>query len=235
MSESPIADAPFARLITEPDEPVQYSVNRETDARTALTRGLADYLSGLEITGAAGREFLFNRVYSTWAEPEDEAIYPMAAVYATGAGEYEASKLTPALQRVVSIDTDVPLQTIYLIQPCELAVDLIIDIWGTDPDMRQNLVAMLEEALNPVEWRYGMLLELPFYFNERGTYEMLRMEYEDGEDTAQQRVRKAKVTVRGRVSVTRLTTAPPADVRERMGPDLVFGEPRKPGVIRGRG
>jgi hypothetical protein len=103
-------------------------------------------------------------------------------------------------------------------------LDMVLDIWATDPLMRQNLVAMMEEALNPVDWRYGMLLELPFYFNERGTYEMIRMAYIDSEDVAQQRVRRARVTVRGRVSVTRLAKAPPANFRSRLGP-----------VIRGRG
>lgn len=235
MSDEVLVDQPTARLITEPDEPIHYSVTRETDARTALTRGLAEYASQLVIDGAGGREFIFNRVYSSWAEPEEDAAYPMAAVYAEGPGEYEASKLTPALQRSVAVDTESdPITTVYLIQPCEMMLSMVLDIWATDPQMRQNLVAMMEEALNPVEWRYGMLVELPFYFNERATYEMMSMSYLDAGDTSQQRVRRARITVTGRVPITRLALAPPADVRERLGPDLVFGEAKKPGVIRGK-
>lgn len=236
MSEPLLPDSTTTRLITEPDEPQHYTVTQQTDARTALTRGLAEYASTLEIDGASGRQFIFNRAYQTWAEPEDEAAYPMAAVYAETPGDYEASKLTPALQTAVAVQAGGdPINTVYLIQPCELMLDMVLDIWATDPLMRQNLVAMMEEALNPVDWRYGMLLELPFYFNERGTYEMIRMAYIDSEDVAQQRVRRARVTVRGRVSVTRLAKAPPANFRSRLGPDLAVGEQKKPGVIRGRG
>lgn len=235
MAESPIVDETTVVLVTEPEQPQHYTVNRETDARTAMTLGLAEYISTLEITGAGGRLFSFNRVYAAWAEPEDEAFYPMACVHTDSPGEYEASKLVPALQRVVSINTNEPKAAIYLIQPTEMSLDMMIDVWTTDPQMRQNIVAMLEEAMNPVEWRYGVLLELPFYFNERASYEMTSLEYNDSQDEAQQRMRKARMHVRGRVPVTRLTKAPPADVRERMGPDLEFGEVKKPGVIRGRG
>ena len=80
---------------------------------------------------------------------------------------------------------------------------------------RMGLVAMLEQQLDPTDFRYGLLLELPHYFNERASYEKTSMRYIDNEDSAQRRIRRAQITVTGRVPVVRLASLPDMSARAR--------------------
>jgi hypothetical protein len=219
------------RLIEEPGAQPNYTSNQETDARTALTRGLAEYVSQLSIDASGGRFLAFNAVFQTWAEPEDEAVYPRAAVYAESPGEYEDSKLTPIISSVPRLP---PPDGRFITSPAEMRLDMILDVWTTDPAARYNLVALLEDRLNPVDWRYGMLLELPHYFGQQGTYEPRDMSYIDGEDSAQRRIRRARFTIRGRVAVTKLVSRPGAQVRTNADA-LETTLPSKKGVIFGIG
>ena len=68
-------------LVSDPDTREAITARRETDARTALTRGLADYLRDLSITWEAGREVTLLRVLEAWAQPEELSKFPSAAIY----------------------------------------------------------------------------------------------------------------------------------------------------------
>jgi hypothetical protein len=103
----------------------------------------------------------------------------------------------------------------FLISGMEYVLDLMVDTWETDQEGRQAISAMLEDAFVPVDFRYGPLLELPHYFNERATYELMSSTYVDDEAAAQQRVRRARFTVRGRVAVKHLVTLPEAKPKVR--------------------
>lgn len=193
------------RLITEPGDKENLTLNRETDCRTALTRGLSEYLSQLSIEFAGGRNIAFKRVFQTYAEYEAAAIFPSALVTSDTKGTYDMSKLTP----------NVPVRQVFpdgqrLLIGAEYVMDLTIDLWATDPPARAGLMAMIEDALVPVDWRYGALLELPHYFNARGTFELIDSGYVDGDLPATQRYRRAAVTVRGRVSQIRVSRYVPA-------------------------
>ena len=187
------------------------SIVQETDCRTALTRGLAEYISQLYIDWNGGRQFAFRRVFDAWAEPEDEADYPSCAIYSDADGLYDASKFT-------SGDPGARVQLPsgeYLISSCEFVLDIQIDVWATDSVQRMGLVAMLERDLDPTDFRYGLLLELPHYFNERASFEKTSMRYIDNEDAAQRRIRRAQITVTGRVPVIRLASLPDMSARAR--------------------
>jgi hypothetical protein len=160
-------------------------------------------LEQLEFDADGGRHFVFQRVFSQWAEPEDEARYPSAAVYADTPGTYDASRLTPGI-----IDRLQLPDGRFLLSGMEYVLDLVVDTWETGPEGRQSISAMLEDAFVPVDFRYGPLLELPHYFNERATYELMSSAYVDDETAAQQRVRRARFTVRGRIAVKHLVTLP---------------------------
>jgi hypothetical protein len=192
------------RLIARRDEQTPFTAVQETDARTALTRGLAEYLSQLKFDDAGGRQLFFERTYQSWAEPEDEAVYP-AAMVSGGEGTYDDPKASPAAssnQRLVLPDGR------YVMSPCEFVIDLTVDVRSTDPEARAALCAMLERDMNPVDWRYGVLLLLPHYFNQRGQYEMLSVSYADSEGEAQQRLRRAEFAIRARVPLTLLSAFP---------------------------
>lgn len=183
------------------------TLTRKTDTRTALTRGLAEYLSQLSIAWEGGRLSRFVQVFENWAEPEDTAHYPSAVVYSGEGGSYDASVLSPQLQLI-------PGTNIYVRSVAELVQPLTIELWTTDPQERMALVAMLEDALEPHEFMTGLRLTLPHYHNQRGTYEKLSVTYDDSQDNAQRRWRKAVISLTGNITQLRLVgQIPKLDVR----------------------
>jgi hypothetical protein len=216
-----------AKLISKPGIPVAYTADQETDARTALTRGLAEYLAQIVFPAPGGRELRFDKVLDTWAEPEDGAKFPRAIVYGTGIGIYDAGSLTPDLptarNRLPAPDGR------YLISSCAFVQDLTVEVWANDPAARRAIAAGLESALLPVDWMFGFVLELPFYFNERATYTLKDMAYPDNEQDAMRRYRKAVFTITGEVPVVNLFTYPlakPSFRLDEVGPDVVI-----PGLV----
>ncbi len=79
-----------------------------------------------------------------------------------------------------------------------------------------GLVAMLERDMCPVDFMYGLLIELPHYFNARALYEPLASMYEDSSEDAVRRYRKAVVTLRGSVPVMRVVDYPEAEPTARV-------------------
>jgi len=181
---------------------------RETDAHTALARGLAEYL-GQQTVEVGGRKLQLT-TYTTWAEPEDAIRYPSAAIGA-GEGVYDRS-FTPSYQ--VTIEGNLRLMAY-----SEFSQELQIDLWATDPKERSYLMAMVEEALNPVDWMYGMRLVLPFYHNATATYELLTSQYVDSSDAAMAKYRRASIAVRANLTVYRLLTLPGATLRLQLETD----------------
>jgi len=95
----------------------------------------------------------------------------------------------------------------------EFSQELQIDLWATDPKERSYLMAMIEEALNPVDWMYGMRLVLPFYHNATATYELLTSQYVDSSDAAMAKYRRASIGVRANMTVYRMLTVPDTTLR----------------------
>lgn len=176
---------------------------REGDARTALTRGLAEYLESIVVNAQGGRQIRFKQVLRTWAEPEQESKYPSAIVYSQVPGVYDSSRFAPG----VSANSRLPLPDgRYVVALAEFTLDLNVEIWCTDPHERSELVTAVELAMNPLDYMYGLLLELPFYYNQRAAYEMKDMRYLDSEDDAMRRYRKATFSVTAQIPIMRLAT-----------------------------
>ena len=182
----------------------------ETDARTALTRGLAMYLRGLEFDGGAGRILaLGNRVFESYADPEVQAAFPSALVSSDTPGTYDASRLTPG----EPVDRAQTNEGNALISTSEFVLDMVIDIWATEARSRVALVAGMEHALSPTDWMYGLRLDLPYYFGARAGYELQSVQYVDSEESATRRYRRASMVVSGRVPVYRFAAMPVARPR----------------------
>lgn len=193
---------PLSSLVTDPNYEMKLTGYRETDAHTALARGLAEYLSQQSIE-VGGRKLQLT-TYSTWAEPEAQVSYPAAAIGAD-AGTYDRG-FTPNYAKTV--DARVRLMAV-----SEFVQDLQIDLWATDPKERLFLAAMIEESLNPVDWMYGMRLVLPFYFGTVASYELLGSQYTDTSEDAMAKYRRAQFTVRGNMTTYRLLNFPDATPR----------------------
>lgn len=190
---------PASSLIREPSYKLELTAYRETDVHTAMARGLAEYLAQQTID-IGGRKLSLT-TYTTWAEPENQVSYPAVAVGA-GPGVYDRN-LTPNMSQTVA-------GTSRLISVTEFSQELTVDLWATDPKERSYLVAMIEEALNPVDWMYGFRLVLPFYHNATAVYELLNSQYQDSSDDAMAKYRRAIFTLRGTVTAYRLLNFPDA-------------------------
>jgi hypothetical protein len=201
----PAVLTPAASTFTRPilsadDRQTPFTLVRQTDARTAVARGLKEYLLQLSYAADGGRLVKFNRVLDTWAPAEDKLLYPSAAVIAVGPGVYEASRLTP--------NANTPVENEALVQTSELNIDLNIEIMASDSAQRMALVAMLEDALTPTDYSYGLRLELPHYHNARATYEPKTIFYDDNPDEALRRHRKALILVSCCMPVLRVANLP---------------------------
>jgi hypothetical protein len=67
---------------------------------------------------------------------------------------------------------------------------------------------MVEDALCPVEWRYGPLLELGHYFGARASFEHRDMSYDDDSEEARRRHRRATFNIVAHLPVMRLIEMP---------------------------
>lgn len=206
---------PGKTLLIVKASPIAFSARRDTDVRTAVTRGLAEYLQQLAITASDGNVYSFKKVDDTWAEPEEDAEYPAACVFSEGEGIYEdsagfAPTLSPA-NRVAD-----PADARYVVTPNGFQVDLIAEVRSDNPVARMWLLAMLEDALDPLDTQSGTVLELPHYFNQRATFKLIGSTYDDDPTAAQQRLRVAKVRVRANCPQTRLAFKPQMVIRRQV-------------------
>ena len=201
-------------VIPRRTEKTPFTGNKETDTRSALTRGLAEYMSDLVVESPSGRQLRFQEVFSSWAEPEDGARYPSAIAYTTTNGTYEAKALSPSVAPNCKIPEP---DGRYLVSPSDYVDDVVVEIWATDPEERMILVGALEDAFNPFTGQYGFTLGLPHYHNVRATFEPLQMGYMDSETDATQRSRRAMFTLNGRLPLIKLASFPGAKPR----PDVV--------------
>jgi len=203
-TEVPAAPAGTTKLITEPT-PQVYTANREVDVRSALTRGLAEYLREQEGYAVGGRALRFKKVLQQWGEPEEKAKFPSVAIYTIGEGTYDASSLTPGVNRKERVPEP---DGRYVQKACEYVQDISVELWANDHRERAALVAVLEDAFIPVGYRFGFVLELPFYFNQRAVYAMKSLTYTDNEGEALQRHRKATFILEGRIPLTKIVELP---------------------------
>jgi hypothetical protein len=196
-----------AFLVNQRTPPIVHNGVQECDARLALCRGLAEYISDLAYEAQGGRKVKFKQVTEEWAEPEETAAYPSARVGLKGPGVYEARSLTPSLD----VKERVPMPDgRYLIVPCDFVTDLGVEIWANDPEERSALISALERAFLPNSYKFGFDLQLPYYFNCRATYAMKELAIDDDGDLSMKRLRIATITLSARVAFITLFSFPDA-------------------------
>lgn len=191
-------------LITERSSRTLPTINRTRSAAEAPVLGLKDYLETLEFPVSGGQHVRFETVVEHKAEPEDLAEYPGACVYIEGEVDYgeEEGSIGP----YYTIENDIEDCT--LIQMGECKASLLVHAWANEPDHRTNLVSMMEDAFNPVEFQNGFQLELPHYYNVRAAYILKQIEFEDNDSDNMRRYRKVGVRVEVRWPYVRLFRIP---------------------------
>lgn len=179
----------MTRLVERSDDRQVWSNVRETDCRTALSRGVADYVRDMAVQ-VRGRLLQLKHVEHAWAPPETMAEFPGCCVYATEPGSYDASQFSPDV---------VNIEGACLKLTSEFSQMVAVEVWTNTPDERVAIVGGLEDLFEPVDWMTGFRLELGHYFNARATFEKLSMTYLDDPDNTTRRLRKALVVLLGKV------------------------------------
>lgn len=179
----------------------------ETDGRSALTRGLAEYLRQLAIEGPGGRRIWFRGgAFYDWDVRKETAHFPAAHVHAPEAGTYDYTALGDgSLHKEDELDTSVDEdkdwlpknRRLYGMRMAELSCPLVIEVWGTDLEERIWISRMLETwVIAPVDWMNGFRLNLPHYHGCRGEYCFEMAEVPDEAEAV--RARKWKLVLRGK-------------------------------------
>lgn len=193
----PRSDALFTRLVSSRDDLEALTSVRTTDSRTALARGLAEYLGAQRFVAEGGRALGFKAVLVQWAEAEQPAEYPSLSITALGAAQYDDNSFVPMLKKTDD-------SAYYITQTGETTQEFMVAAWTNDPNERIGVACMLEDAGDPLEFMSGFRLELPFYHGARATYLVKNVDFRDGPSDAQRRWRVALFGVTGNVPKYRL-------------------------------
>jgi hypothetical protein len=202
---APLSDRPRTTLILDPEAKYPLTTYRETDARTALTRGLSEYFQNQSITMPGGRLLSLKNVYEVWPEAEQDVEYPAFTCTPEGDGSYDAKSFTPVLRPSDRIG---PPDDRWPTSGAEFVQTIRGELHTTDPDARMGLTAMIEDALWPVDWLGGFRLLLPHYFGAVASFSATTMGYPDAAETAVERLRVTYFRIIGRVPVIRLAGLP---------------------------
>lgn len=194
------------QLIVDPEYDIPFTSRRETDCWGALARGLSEYVSQLHMDWDGGMSVRLLKVYAGWTEPEALSVYPSAVVYSETPGTYDGDSFTTI--------RDVLPDGRSLQRVAEFSQMFTLDVWCTHPEERTALVAMLEDAFDPVDWMSGFHLRLPHYHNSVGTFLKESLNIQDSAEQAGRRWRLASFTIAATVSQIRfIGTTPALDIR----------------------
>ena len=204
--------APFApepaqartRLVLAPTEKEALTrFNDSCDSRTAVCRGVMEYIQDLKVQAVGGRYLTIASANETWAQAEQQAQYPSIAVVPEGEGEYQATTFTSALGPQIGQPDGR-----WLSGRGTFSQELRIELYTNDPKSRAAMSYAIEQAFAPVDWMYGFRLVLPHYFNAIAVYEPLKISYPDTAETAIERLRTVVYHVSAQVSLLALRSYP---------------------------
>lgn len=202
------------RLITDGGDVQRYFAHRETDALGGVVRGLKEYLEQLATDDGNGVIRVFKAVIETQAEAEEVAQFPSAVVKPDVEATYEAMSMTPQVSKGHACEdtgTSIPgAARAFLSAPSELSASLKFEVWAVTKEERIALVAMLEDAFQPVPDWFGARLELPHYHHVRARYTMAGITYSQD---ALQRYWRATMRVLACVPVVKVYRLPDAQFR----------------------
>ena len=194
-------------LVLKPTVKQVLTLNCETDAKTAIGRGIKEFLSQLSTVTPRGRELRFLKAFDTYAEAEDAAMFPSVIVDVSEEAKYDPHSFTPGLSEGAPT---VLGENVYLLSTVTLVQPVSIGIWTDDPIARMKLTAMLEDAFAPVDWRFGVRLMLPHYHGVHMDVSPKAISYEDTQEQATKRHRNAMMRCEAEIPVLRVTTKPAA-------------------------
>ena len=178
-------------LVTEPTIKAAPSRYRKNSAVKSPVISLANYLSEVTFPIDGQKHTKFALVKAMKADPEDLAEYPSIGIYPEGEVQYGAEDGVFDKQVVHDEEGEFAL-----LLAGDLRIDLSLHVWTNDEGVREQALTCLEDALNPVEWMPGFMLEMPHYYGQRAEYQLLTVAYEDIQADNERRYKKLNARVR---------------------------------------
>lgn len=177
------------RLIEDEQTRLALTQTRRWSAGDALVEALAEYLRCWSVN-MRGREVRFVRVVAGWAVPETPAEYPAAAVttpneislVTEGGGDELGTGMELAWIEGTQVGVSVTGSA---------RTTLGIEVWANSRAERTALVALVEDALQPVEWSAGAHVAVPEYHNTRARFGLLGYTLEDSDSDDARRYYRA--------------------------------------------
>lgn len=190
----------LSHLILRGEPKPATTIRRDRDCAYAMRRGLADFLRQLRADAPGGRLVKFETVREDFGEVETLAGDIAAGIYTEGALEYDPSNLGGSgeeeVEAIIYPDgSPVPGgQRFFARYPTHFKGSVTMQVQATDPEMRGQVLAMLEDDMNPGN-EPGFRMLLPHYHNQTCVYLPQSVRYEDGEAISRSRRFKAYVTL----------------------------------------
>lgn len=216
------SQAPEAVLIRQPDERRPFLLRRDCDTSMAIRRGLAQYLAARSIT-IGGDEFKLHYVLDDWADWERVQKFPAGSVFPEGQLSYDAHSTTPTIDPATKFLVPGDDRPRFLVHTTDAEQRVRVAFIASSSNERAILSAMVEEALSPVEWMYGLRLYLPFYFGAVAEYAMASSEAVDSQEAAAHRQWEQHFVVDARVPVYRARPIAESRPQARVGVDGITG------------
>lgn len=198
------------KLVWDPSFPEKLTMRYDTDCRSSMALALRDYFLGLH-TNIKGRRLGFKQGYEHWADPEDESEFPSFCVYTEVEGLYDNSNFTPrGWKRIEGTDESWGLVC------TDFSQQYMIDVWCSGIEERIAITKMMEDAFFPVDWMFGFRLEMPYFYNNRATFEPMGVNYIDNEGGAKTRIRKVQFRIMGLTTMIKVLKKPTAKIRTQV-------------------
>ena len=178
-------DPDGAILIRHPKQTYGLTTRADHDVHSAIVRGLASYIAGLDGV-VAGRRVALSRVVTDWADHDDGQVPPPSAVVnSTEVGVYSTDTgLGQTRPEKIAADGNNRAVALICSATYELK-ELTVTAMCEDKIQRGGVRHMLEDAFSPVEWRAGFQLALPRYHSTVAEYALVSAQQPDATQTAQ--------------------------------------------------
>lgn len=196
LGEDPTLDASATQLVEEDGEGAIWSLRCDGDVHTAISRGLAEYMSSIR-SDSSGRIITLNRVTIDFPDTGAEQVdYPVAAILGDqGEGVYEMAPrenklitqatpaqraaltpgFTPMVQQPVVFTEPGSAERFYLLETATYRFDrLTLMVRCGSKEERTRVVKAIEDASSPYSEGMGSLrLRLLHYYGAVARYHLM--------------------------------------------------------------
>lgn len=169
----------------------QYSHTASLDVRGALAMALRRHIEQLSFAGSQAQRFA--EVFEEWPSFNDSEVAPVACVL-PGDWKYGDAHMTPRLLEDTWEPKGMPGWCLY--KTAELMCEFQLSIRTNLPAERPILIRAIEESFqHGTEERYGIIIDLPEYYQLTGRFVLLGGSVIDNEDAAMREKRDAVFTI----------------------------------------